>query len=193
MRKWRNGILLTYEEKEFFTRFYTEHIQLLYFFARSYVDADECDDVVQDVVERLLKQASTIRKIADEPGKLAYYINVTTRSAVVDRYRSDHRETIITVSPDEIDDEVRQQSSTQQMPFEDDYWDIQLLKEKLRPKDWKLLAGKYMVGYSDEELSRTYGCTKDSIRMALTRARRAARIILFGNDEKGGESNEQCK
>ena len=48
-----------------------------------------------------------------------------------------------------------------------------------------------MIGYSDDELGRLYGCSKDSVRMALTRVKRKSREILFNNDKEGGESNEQ--
>ena len=53
-------------------------------------------------------------------------------------------------------------------------------------RDWDILFGKYIMGYSDKELAVQRGCSQDSIRMALTRARRNARKLL---DEKGGDEN----
>ena len=38
----------------------------------------------------------------------------------------------------------------------------------------ELLAGKYILRMSDAELAEEFGCSTDSIRMKLTRARRKA-------------------
>lgn len=179
------------EDKAFFDQFYREYKQLLYYFAAKYVAFDACDDLVQDVLERLMKQCQTIRKIASESGKLAYYINAATQSAVVDRFRADSGATVVTYPPEVLDVIIENRIAAQRLPFEDSYWDIQLLKRKLPPREWMLLEAKYLIGYSDEEVGRIYGCAKDSVRMALTRAKRKAREILFNNDAEGGESNEQ--
>ena len=191
MRLMHRDSTLTLEDEAFFDQFYREYKQLLYYFARRYVAFDACDDLVQDVLERLMKQSQTIKKLANESGKLTYYIRAATQSAVVDRLRSNGRVTVITYPPDVLDTIIEDRIAAQRVLFEDTYWDIQLLKEKLPEREWKLLEGKYMIGYSDDELGRLYGCSKDSVRMALTRVKRKSRKILFNNDEDGGESNEQ--
>lgn len=186
----KNGALEP-EDKAFFDQFYRDYKQLLYYFARKYVSFDACDDLVQDVLERLMKQSQTIRKLAHEPGMLAYYINAATQSAIVDRFRADGGAKVVTYPSEVLDGIIENRIAAQRLPYEDSYWDIQLLKEKLPQREWKLLEGKYMIGYSDEELGRMCGCAKNSVRMALTRARRMARVVLFGSDAEGGESNEQ--
>lgn len=191
MRVLNRGCECSPKDEAFFDQFYRDYKQFLYYFARKYVPADACDDLVQDVLERLLKQEQTIKSISNERGKLLYYLHAATQSAVVDRFRENSGATVITYPPEVLDAIVENRIAAQRLPFEDSYWDIQLLKEKLPTRDWKLLEGKYLIGYSDEELGRFYQCTKDSVRMALTRARRKAREVLFGNDAEGGESNER--
>lgn len=191
MRVLHRGGTLSPEDEAFFDQFYREHKQLLYYFAAKYVDYDTCDDLIQDVLERLMRQCQTIRKIANESGKLTYYINAATQSAVVDRFRSNSGANFVTYPPEMLDVIIEHRIAAQRLPFEDSYWDVQLLKEKLPSREWMLLEGKYLIGYSDVELGKLYGCAKNSVRMALTRARRMAREILFGNDAEGGESNEQ--
>lgn len=191
MRMLRRDDVLNPEDEAFFDQFYREHKQLLYYFAAKYVAFDACDDLVQDVLERLMKQCQTMRKIVNESGKLAYYINAATQSAVVDRFRSDRNATVVTYPPDVLDVIIESRIAAQRLPYEDSYWDIQLLKKELPSREWALLEGKYLIGYSDVELGKLHGCAKASVRMALTRARRMAREILFGNDAEGGESNEQ--
>jgi RNA polymerase sigma-70 factor (ECF subfamily) len=148
-----------------------------------------CDDLVQDVLERLMKQSHTIQKIANESGKLAYYINATVQSTIVDRFRAEGGAASVTVPPDTLDNLDQERISARQLPFEDTYWDIQLLKKKLPAKDWMLLEGKYLIGYSDEELGRLYGCSKNSVRMILTRVKRKAKELLFADGTEGGMSN----
>lgn len=61
------------------------------------------------------------------------------------------------------------------------------LKEGLSARDWFVLEGKYILGYTDAELARQLGVAPDSIRMILTRAKSNARAILLSCDDKGGE------
>lgn len=52
-----------------------------------------------------------------------------------------------------------------------------------------LLEGRYILGISDEELAKQLHCKSSSIRMKLTRARRAASQLLI--NEESGESNDK--
>lgn len=189
MRVLQEERMLSPEDEAFFDQFYRDHKRLLYYLASKYVSADVCDDLVQDVLERLMKQSHTIQKIANESGKLAYYINATVQSTIVDRFRAEGGAASVTVPPDTLDNLDQERISARQLPFEDTYWDIQLLKKKLPAKDWMLLEGKYLIGYSDEELGRLYGCSKNSVRMILTRVKRKAKELLFADGTEGGMSN----
>lgn len=55
---------------------------------------------------------------------------------------------------------------------------MDFLKQELPYRDWLVLEGKYMLGYSHEELGELLGVSTDSVRMILYRARERARIIL---------------
>lgn len=189
MRVLQEERMLSPEDEAFFDLFYRDHKRLLYYLASKYVSADVCDDLVQDVLERLMKQSHTIQKIANESGKLAYYINATVQSTIVDRFRAEGGAASVTVPPEALDNLDQERISARQLPFEDTYWDIQLLKKKLPAKDWMLLEGKYLIGYSDEELGRLYGCSKNSVRMILTRVKRKAKELLFADGTEGGMSN----
>lgn len=49
---------------------------------------------------------------------------------------------------------------------------------RLPEDDRVLLEGKYILGYSDQELAEEIGCQANSIRVKLTRARRRALAII---------------
>lgn len=186
MRVLQEERMLSAEDEAFFDQFYRDHKRLLYYLASKYVSADVCDDLVQDVLERLMKQSHTIRKIANESGKLVYYINATVQSAIVDRFRAGGCGDTVSLLPETLEAVADERAAARQLPFGDTYWDIQLLKKQLPDKDWKLLEGKYLIGYSDEELGRLYGCSKNSVRMLLTRVKRKARALLFTDGTEGG-------
>ena len=64
---------------------------------------------------------------------------------------------------------------------------ISRLKEGLSARDWFVLEGKYILGYTDAELAKQLDVAPDSIRMISTRAKSNARAILLSCDNKGGE------
>lgn len=179
------------EDQAFFDKFYKDHIGLLLYFANQITGSPaNCDDLVQDVVERLMKQVPSLRNIIDEPGKLAYYIKSATQSAFIDKYRSTRSFNCDSYPPELLDAIIEDRLPAQQMPIHDSYWDVQLLKQNLPEKEWRLLEGKYMIGYSNGELGKMYGCSEDSVRMALHRVKKKSRAILFDGAQKGGDSNE---
>lgn len=188
----RGSISLNPEDQAFFDQFYRDHVGLLHYFANKLAKSPaNRDDLVQDVVERLMKQIPSLRNIKDEPGKIIYYLRAATQSAFIDRYRTDRNFAYSSYSPEVLENIIEDRLFAQRIPLDDSYWDVQLLKQKLPERDWKLLEGKYIIGYSNEELSQMYGCSKDSIRMALFRVKKKARAILFDPNVEGGESNEQ--
>lgn len=182
-----NNIMLTPEDKEFFQRFYEDHIGLIAYFARRYsLGESDCDDLIQDVVLRLLRRIPSLRNIQGNPGKIAYYIRSTVQSAFIDHFWEDKNRINLSCPNEILDTIIEERLAAQRMPFDNSYWDVQLLKQKLPERDWLLLEGKHIIGYTDEELAKLYGCSKDSIRMALSRARKRARYILFTSNEEGG-------
>lgn len=182
---------LNQDTQIFFDQFYRDYISLLYHFARQITGvSSNCDDLVQDVVERLIKQVPSLRILINEPGKLAYYIKATTESAYIDRYRRERDYSYDSYPPETIDTLTESRMTDQREPLDDSYWDVQLLKQTLPPKEWKLIEGKYVIGYSNEELGQLYGCSKDSVRMALHRVKKKSRSILFDENTERGGSNE---
>ena len=109
----------------------------------------------------------------------------------MDRFRAEMGATVLAHPPEEMERIIENRSAPQPMPPEELYWDIHLLKEKLLPRDWMLLEGKYLIGLSDQELGRMYGCSKESVRMALTRAKQKARQILSYQNVEEGALNER--
>ena len=176
---------LSSENRAFFQQFYEEYKGFLYSLAKHYSSSPaDCEDIVQDSILRLLGNVSSIRSL--NQGKKAKYIALTVKSAFLDLER---RKQVVQEIPTE--DSVLEALLEKHAGWDDSLFQLELqeLKHSLSARDWFVLEGKYILGYSQEELSEFMDVSPDSIRMILHRARKKARSILLKDDEKGGSSN----
>lgn len=190
MNKKKKANPLELSDKAFFQAFYEEHIRFLYYLARKYApNSDECDDLVQDTIVRLMNNTAVLRQI--DRCKAAKYIDLTIRTAYLDRERHRKKERIIFLDdksleklmierllPEDIDQELSASLA------------VEKLKRELPARDWIVLEGKHFLGLSHEELSALVDSTPDSVRMLLHRAKEKAKAILAENDGKGGDTHE---
>lgn len=183
----KNDIELSSSEYEFFQEFYEKNKRLIYYLVvQCGAGNDEVDDVVQDVVLRLMNYIPTLTKISSSQNRVANYIAQTVKSVYVDRVRA-HKSKQLIVMPIEMIEAIYKDTPDRTSASENvaAQWDAELLKKKLIKRDWEILSGKYIMGYSDKELASRINYSQESIRMALTRARRNARKILEA--ERSGE------
>ena len=61
------------------------------------------------------------------------------------------------------------------------------MKENMSEKDWMVLVGKVIMGYTHEELGTMLEMKPVSVRMALSRAKAKAREILHIEDWMGDD------
>lgn len=169
------------EDKAFFQTFYEEHKNFLFYIARQYTqDLSDCEDIVQDSILRLMANVTSLKDLSS--GAAAKYIALTVRTAYLDWAKRKSRQQEIPT-----DHQILEQL-LEQDPLPDNITaagELQALKESLSSRDWLVLEGKYILGYSQEELGELIGVTPDSIRMILHRARIKARDILL--HDKGGD------
>lgn len=173
---------LSSQDKAFFQGFYETYKGFLFYAARQYAP-DDCEDIVQDSIVRLMGNVDRLRELS--PGSTAKYIALTVRSAYLDAEKRKSRQQEIPTENSILEVLIAQDPMPSGQPSSAVLME---LKQSLSAKDWLLLEGKYIQGYSQEELGRLIGVSPDSIRMILHRARRKARTILLSDD--GGESNE---
>lgn len=168
------------DNRLFFEHFYEQHKQFLYYIIRRRChNEDDVQEVVQESWVRLLKHISALREINE--CKVPKYIALTVRAVYIDLEKKKH--SARTVSLDEFLLETFHGGVTQtetDMEEIDRRTKIHKLKESLSTRDWFVLEGKYILGYSDAELAEQLSVAPDSIRMILTRAKRNARNIIDG-------------
>lgn len=179
---------LSAAEAEFFRKFYEEYKGFLFYIANRYTTGQpDCEDVVQDSIIRLMCNTKVLMEL-NHP-KIVKYIAMTVKSAFLDHERK-------ILAAKEIDlDEEKLAALLERSSLDTDahntrtQLDVYQLKQTLSQRDWLVLEGKYILGYSQEELSEMIGVSPDSIRMILHRARKNARDILLSEGTSGGGKN----
>ena len=189
MRKRKEHQPLEAGEKQFFQRFYEENKNFMYYIASQHVpiSADR-EDLVQDALERLMRNISTLEGI--EHRKAAKYIVLTIRTAYLDGERRRKKENVIY-----LDEETLAELMLEDLwPQDPDHTlsvnqSVALLRSGLTTREWCLLEGKYVMGFDQDELATLVGVAPDSVRMILHRAREKAKGILRQEAAKEGNGN----
>ena len=141
----------------------------------------DADDVLQTVVEKLIDKLALLRTLSRT--HLINYIITACRNTAISLLREQGRHQ--SYSFDDVFDIDIIHSASWQSSVEDQV--LLQIDEETAYKVWKqlspnvqsLLAAKYILEQSDEEIASTLGIKPGSVRMALTRARREFRERLY--------------
>lgn len=178
MRKRKEIVPISSSDKIFFEQFYNSNKRFLFYTAKKYTHShSECEDIVQETIVRLLNNISTLRELSGS--KIHKYIVLTVRAAFLDLEKRKHGDLAIFLDDETLEALINAElTSPAHMPNIAAKMEVERLKEKLPSRDWIVLEGKYILGYSQDELGRLIGVAPDSIRMILCRSKERARKIL---------------
>lgn len=169
------------DDQSFMIDLYHTYKKAMLFTARKYVADDfACEDILQDSIIKLIQNISVIR--SKERCVLASYIVSTVRNTSIDYLRKQGRDSKYwSCAQEDIWEET---ADTVSLSMEE----LLLMKERnaqlmdiwpqLSEQDQTALRGKYILEYSDAELSVLLGCQESSVRTRLSRARRRALCLL---------------
>lgn len=171
------------EEKRFFSELYETHKGLLFLSVRQYVaDPAAAEDLVQDSLVKLMERSEAVRRL--QGGALAAYVAATARHTAIDYLRRTGAMPAPADAPADLADDTSLPEAAllrrEELTRLRDVW------PRLRQEDRFLLERKYLLNQTDQELAQYLGCRKSSVRMKLTRARRAALRLMEEGDEKHG-------
>lgn len=188
VRKKKQIVPLDKSDVQFFHNFLEENYNYLYRTVSSYTsDAADQDDLFQETMIRLMKNISVLRNLTR--CKTAHYIVITVRTAYIDTLRQ--KKDIYSIPLNDDDDLL--EALPRDIPAGRSEKDIHLrmevrrLKENMLEKDWMVLVGKFVIGYTHEELGTMLEMNPASVRMALSRAKAKAREILQIEDWIGDD------
>lgn len=171
---------------------YEEFRNLIFSTARRYVgNQSDCEDIIQDSIISLFKKVRTLRNIHD--CVLTSYIVATVRNTAINHLKQQSIAHERTISMEESYPEME----SDELPLDDMMILIERRAQlsriwsKLPDEHRILLEGRYILGFSDEDLAKQLHCKPSSIRMKLTRARRVASQLLI--NEESGDLNDKTR
>ena len=174
-------------DRDYMLWVYKEFKNLMYSTAYKYTsNPDTADDIVQDAIVNLLKKIDTIKPMARHI--LAGYIVATIRNTSINELKSRayHNDNTSAYLDNDLLDVL---SIDKLMLLAEQRNNLARIWPSLSSSEQYLLEGKYILGYSDEELAKGLSCKASSIRMKLTRARRRALTLLI---EAGVENYDEA-
>lgn len=166
-------------DRELMDQMYMEFERLMFFTARQYASKTEiAEDIVQESLVRLYGKVQTMKQMKQVV--LAAYIRATVRNTAINALRKMNREK--DYAADAETDAFTRADQARALDTMMDLSGYRVLLSKIWPQlpeeDRLLLEGKYILGYSDQELAAEIGCQANSVRVKLTRARRRALTII---------------
>ena len=174
------GKAMSLDNQAFMTELYEQYYRLMISVAQQCIQGSRVAyaDVVQESLLRLLEQVEILKEL--QPEQQAAYVVKTTRRVAYRHVLRERQSSQQYQSLDDCKDTLQVASPEPDMAVrlsrEEEKEEIRRLVQrtlrKMTREERMLLRGKYLEGYSDEQLARRVGCKPDSIRMKLTRARR---------------------
>lgn len=177
------------DDRAFMQEVYQQNERLMYAIALKYAsNTQDCEDIVHDTVEKLCKNIAKIKELPNSA--LRAYVVYAVRNTAINfrKHQSTINRHIQQLSGDDSSSEYDQPESIIER--------IEDLQEKrtrltkvwtqLTDAEQELLYRKYVLDQTTEELAGIFQCSRDSIRMRLSRARRKSLRLMKGegtNDE----------
>lgn len=177
------------DDRAFMQEVYQQNERLMYAIALKYAsNTQDCEDIVHDTVEKLCKNIAKIKELPNSA--LRAYVVYAVRNTAINfrKHQSTINRHIQQLSGDDSNSEYDQPESIIER--------IEDLQEKrtrltkvwtqLTDAEQELLYRKYVLDQTTKELAGIFQCSRDSIRMRLSRARRKSLRLMKGegtNDE----------
>lgn len=173
MKKDKKDVPLTPEDSALLGEIYEQGLEILLKCAVAYADnCNEAEDVTHDAFIKVIRYLPDLKKMSRN--KRLSYMRVTVKTTVIDRKRKSKPEVPLSEALF-VRLEARERDLLSDLAMDEK---LQRLRHSLSPRDWLVLEGKHILGYSDEELAEILGVKPSSIRMILSRAYGKSRDIL---------------
>ena len=172
-------ILLTLadeSDRDFFRELYLRYHRLMFATVRRSInDPRDCEDVVQDALEKLAGKVDKLRELSG--CALAAYIVFTVRNTAINLQK--HRAVVekhgFSFSADQFDGYQADDPTPEELAeLREKKASLVTVWPRIPERDRDLLYRKYVLEETDQEIADALDCKKASVRMSLTRARRRA-------------------
>ena len=170
------------DDRTFMINLYEKYYPLMYKKAYSIVQDDmTAEDMVQDTVVNLILNIDKIRTL-DCP-ILPSYLVICIKRTCLDYLR--HKKVVDSHSGQSIDDEnIHIEYEDKKINIESDVLlkigieEVRRVLNQIPQQMREILEYKYLLELSDEEIAKTLGIKKSSVRQYVSRARKATYALL---------------
>lgn len=157
------------ENNSFITELYKQYSKLIFRVVSHYTrDPWEQEDIAQDAMERLVRQAWKLRKMQHE--KVVAYMVFTLQSVTIDYFRKVKRRSVV-INLEDYEGIPGYQSVEEIVLWRDELDRTYKVLDQLKNADRLALMGRYQIGLNKYELADLLGCTPESVDMRVKRAK----------------------
>lgn len=173
-------------DADFIEALYLKNRAFLFQKAGSYTqNSDAREDIIQETVLRLIRNVDKLRMLS--PTALLCYLSLTVRSAALNYFKSETRDSLnaLPLSESEETCDVWSERCRVQLSLEEQILigqrdeEIHAAINRLSDRDQLLLAGKYFLELDNSELADLMGVSRDHLRVLLYRVRERAKKELI--------------
>ena len=177
------------DDRAFMQEVYQQNERLMYAIALKYAsNTRDCEDIVHDTVEKLCKNIAKIKELPNSA--LRAYVVYAVRNTAINfrKHQSTINRHIQQLSGDDSSSEYDQPESIIERieDLQEKRTSLTKVWMQLTDAEQELLYRKYVLDQTTKELAGIFQCSRDSIRMRLSRARRKSLRLMKGegtNDE----------
>lgn len=177
------------DDRAFMQEVYKQNERLMYAIALKYAsNTQDCEDIVHDTVEKLCKNIAKIKELPNSA--LRAYVVYAVRNTAINfrKHQSTINRHIQQLSGDDSSSEYDQPESIIERieDLQEKRTSLTKVWMQLTDAEQELLYRKYVLDQTTKELAGIFQCSRDSIRMRLSRARRKSLRLMKGegtNDE----------
>ena len=171
------------DDRAFMQEVYQQNERLMYAIALKYAsNTQDCEDIVHDTVERLCKNIIKIKGLSNSA--LRAYVVYAVRNTAINfrKHQATINRHIQQLSDDDLSSEYDQPESIIERieDLQEKRTSLTKVWMQLTDAEQELLYRKYVLDQTTEELSGIFQCSRDSIRMRLSRARRKSLRLMKG-------------
>ena len=177
------------DDRAFMQEVYQQNERLMYAIALKYAsNTQDCEDIVHDTVEKHCKNIAKIKELPNSA--LRAYVVYAVRNTAINfrKHQSTINRHIQQLSGDDSSSEYDQPESIIERieDLQEKRTSLTKVWMQLTDAEQELLYRKYVLDQTTKELAGIFQCSRDSIRMRLSRARRKSLRLMKGegtNDE----------
>lgn len=177
------------DDRAFMQEVYQQNERLMYAIALKYAsNTQDCEDIVHDTVEKLCKNIAKIKELPNSA--LRAYVVYAVRNTAINfrKHQSTINRHIQQLSGDDSSSEYDQPESIIERieDLQEKRTSLTKVWMQLTDAEQELLYRKYVLDQTTEELAGIFQCSRDGIRMRLSRVRRKSLRLMKGegtNDE----------